>query len=90
MGTDRREGQTYEEAIAETVTIEFNHKDHSTFLTSIITKQTEIQTLIFSKKNFTRESAIKWARDHDFKSNNVDETSTSFRLRQKEPTAFVS
>ena len=89
MGTNQRQGQTYEEAIAETQIIEFNHKNHVDFLTSIITKQTEIQTLIFSKKHFTRESVVKWARDHDFHSGKVDETSTSFRLRQKEPGDFI-
>lgn len=51
-------------------------------------KATEIQTLIFSKEKFNREQAVKWAKDHDFKSDSVDETSTSFRLRQKEPSDF--
>jgi len=54
-----------------------------------IEKQTEVQTLIFSKPKFTRKSAKKWAKDHEFKNNKVDETSTSFRLRQKAPGLFI-
>ena len=54
-----------------------------------IAKQTEVQTLIFSKPKFTRASAVKWAKDHDFKSSKVDETGTSFRLRQKPPDSFT-
>ena len=53
-----------------------------------IVKATEIQTLIFDKKVFSREEAIQWAKDHDFKSSSVDETSTSFRLRQRDPGDF--
>lgn len=48
----------------------------------------KIQSLIFSKENFTREQAVDWAKDHDFKYNKVDETNVSFRLRQKEPNEF--
>lgn len=49
---------------------------------------TEVQTLILSKENFpTRASAVKWARDHDFRSDKVDETEDSWRLRQLEPSA---
>lgn len=49
---------------------------------------TEVQTLVFSKESFTRARAVSWAKEHDFRSDKVDETSTSFRLRQREPDAF--
>ncbi len=55
---------------------------------TLVSKQTEVQTLIFSKPKFDRAGAIKWAKDHDFRSDKVDETSTSFRLRQKNPGEF--
>lgn len=46
----------------------------------------EIQTLIFSKTKFPkRADATKWAKDHDFKSDSVDETENSWRLRQFDP-----
>ena len=49
-----------------------------------------VQTLIFDKKVFpTRSSAIKWARDHDFRADKVDETENSWRLRQREPGDFI-
>jgi len=52
---------------------------------------TTIQTLIFLKEKFkTAEAAKKWAADHDFKSDKVDETKDSFRLRQKDPEDFDS
>lgn len=50
---------------------------------------TVVQTLIFDKKIFeTAESAKKWARDHDFKDDKVDETEDSWRLRQRDPGDF--
>lgn len=49
---------------------------------------TEIQTLIFSKEDFDQEEAVTWADDHDFKSDKVDETDDSFRLRQRDPDEF--
>lgn len=51
-----------------------------------------IQTLIFSKDVFeTKDAAIKWAKDHDFSTaKGVDETETSFRIRQIEPSDFRS
>ena len=42
------------------------------------------------KKVFkTKEEAIKWVKDHNFKFSSVDETGTSFRFRQQEPSLFV-
>lgn len=57
------------------------------------TKQTEIQTVICSKTRFkTLAAAKKWVRDHDFKTSHEgkppDETSTSFRFRQRDPGDF--
>ena len=50
---------------------------------------TTTQTLIFDKKNFTVEEAKKWARDHDFRDDSVDETEDSIRLRQQDPADFI-
>lgn len=56
-----------------------------------VKKATEIQTLIFDKKKFTKEEARKWAKDHDFSTaKGVDETGSSFRIRQKDPGRFVA
>jgi ClpP class serine protease len=50
----------------------------------------QVQTLIFDKKVFpTRQSATRWAREHDFRADKVDETENSWRLRQREPGDFV-
>jgi ClpP class serine protease len=48
------------------------------------------QTLIFSKAEFPkREDAVKWARDHDFRTDKVDETEHNWRLRQRDPGDFA-
>jgi len=48
-----------------------------------------IQSLIFSKDEFTVETARKWVTDHDgFGDYGVDETETSFRFRQYDPEYF--
>lgn len=57
------------------------------------TKQTEIQTVICSKTRFkTLAAAKRWIRDHNFKVSHEgkkpDETSTSFRFRQRDPGDF--
>lgn len=49
---------------------------------------TKVQTLVFSKKKFTRKKAVAWAKTHDFKSSDVDETDVSYRLRQRDPGRF--
>lgn len=52
-------------------------------------KPTEVQSLIFSKESFkTAEAAKSWAKEHDFKSGDVDETEESFRLRQHDPGEY--
>lgn len=52
-------------------------------------EKTSTQSLIFSKEKFTQAEAVKWANDHEYRSDKIDETETSFRLRQKEPDEFV-
>lgn len=50
---------------------------------------TTVQTLIFSKDKFdSADAAKKWAKDHDFRADKVDETDDSFRLRQRDPGDF--
>ena len=49
---------------------------------------TEVQTLIFSKDNFTEKSAKDWAKNHDFKYGYVDEKENTYRIRQQEPSDF--
>lgn len=48
----------------------------------------DLQTLIFKKENFSRESAVKWAGDNGYRNSKVDETGSSYRLRQREPSDF--
>lgn len=49
-----------------------------------------VQTLVFDKEKYPKaEDAQGWASDHGFKSEEVDETGESFRLRQEDPGAFV-
>jgi hypothetical protein len=51
-------------------------------------RATSVQTLIFDKKKFNRSQALAWAKRNGYKSSKVDETDSSFRLRQAEPTGF--
>lgn len=48
----------------------------------------QVQTLIFKKSHFSRESAVEWAKSHDFKVMKVDETEESYRIRQRDPGEF--
>lgn len=62
----------------------------SGFSVSKAIEKTTIQTLIFDKSVFdTAEKAMSWARDHDFNADKFDETSDSYRIRQKDPLLFV-
>lgn len=55
-----------------------------------ITKATTVQSIIFSKEVFSSADACReWLRSHDFKVPAVDETETSYRFRQREPSEFV-
>jgi len=52
-------------------------------------QSTTVQSLIFSKDKFdSAANAKKWATDHDFRADKVDETEDSFRLRQRDPGDF--
>lgn len=45
-------------------------------------KAQEIQSLIFARSSWSQDEAVAWASDHGFKSEDVDETEESYRLRQ--------
>lgn len=47
-----------------------------------------VQSIIFDKEKFSKEEAQKWAADHEYTSEGVDETEESLRLRQKQPGDF--
>jgi len=47
-----------------------------------------IQSLIFPKKYWNKQSALKWASSHNFKSSTVRETGDSWRVRQRSPEDF--
>ena len=49
---------------------------------------TEVQSLIFSKENFTEKQAKDWAKNHDFIYGYVDEKENTYRIRQQEPSDF--
>lgn len=59
-------------------------------MTALAQRQpTTVQTLIFSKDRYeTAALAKNWAREHKYRADKVDETSESWRLRQKEPGDF--
>lgn len=51
--------------------------------------RSEIQTLIFKKSNFlTKQSAQKWAKDHNFKSSPVVEKEDTWHIRQQDPGKY--
>lgn len=52
-------------------------------------QSTEVQTLIFPKGKFSLEQVKKFIKDNSFKMAKIDETGTSFRVRQKDPKTFV-
>lgn len=44
-----------------------------------------VQTLIFPKADFTEAAATAWAKKHGYATDKVDETKSSYRIRQKQP-----
>jgi HK97 family phage prohead protease len=53
-------------------------------------KQTQVQSVILSKEQFpTLDEAKRWINDHNFHDAKYDETETSWRFRQFEPTECV-
>jgi HK97 family phage prohead protease len=71
---------------------ELNDKSNNKTLVELLDELTKesmvIQSLIFVKEMFTKEEAIKWAKDHGFKFEGVDETEDSYRIRQENPEDF--
>jgi len=46
-----------------------------------------VQSLVFSRREFTRERAMRWAEQHGFHARKVDLTPRSIRLRQHAPSS---
>ena len=46
-----------------------------------------VQSLVFSRAEFTRKRAMRWAEQHGFHTRKVDLTSNSIRLRQHAPSS---
>lgn len=51
--------------------------------------KTRIQTLIFSKEDFTEREAKRWAKENGFSSGYVDEKENTYRIRQRDPELFA-
>lgn len=49
---------------------------------------TEIQTLIFFKPEYTKKSALSWAKRHNFKASKTDSKKNTIRVRQQSPKLF--
>lgn len=49
---------------------------------------TRVQTLLFSKTHFTKSGAKRWARDHGYVAQKVDEKPNTYRVRQHDPRRF--
>ena len=47
----------------------------------------EVQSVVLKKQYFTKKEADAWIKKHDYKGN-VDETTTSYRYRQKSPSQY--
>jgi len=53
-------------------------------------KQFEVQTLIFPKTKWDNVATCKtWAKEHDFRTDKVDESDSSWRFRQANPDDFT-
>jgi HK97 family phage prohead protease len=65
-----------------------NKKTLEEVLAEIQKQSTEIQTIIFEKESFSKEDAIKWLKDHDFKYDDIVEKDTTFHFRQQDPELF--
>lgn len=48
-----------------------------------------VQSLIFSKESFDSESALTWAKDHNFKSESAEDGGDSIRIGQRDKQDFV-
>ena len=50
-----------------------------------ISKSSDIQSVRFRKDMFGKQQAVSWAKSHEFKYNDVEETQNQWRLRQFPP-----
>ena len=48
----------------------------------------EIQSVLFKKRYWTKPEAEKWLRKHDFGVYKVDETDKLYRYRQTDPSQY--
>lgn len=48
----------------------------------------EVQSVIFDKDKWDKDTATAWLKDNDFKNPGVDETENSLRYRQEEPGKY--
>lgn len=48
-----------------------------------------VQTVVFDKESWTRASASDWLKEHELRSDKVDETESSLRYRQRDPGDFT-
>jgi len=62
---------------------------HASGYQGSIEKASDIQSVRFDKKKFNRNQAISWAKSHDFKYNDVEETPNQWRLRQFDPKKCI-
>jgi len=52
--------------------------------------KTTVQSLIFPKSKYTKVQAVAWAKTHKYHSSPVEETGSSYRIRQYDPEHFKS
>ena len=79
-------GSGSEEKVGETSKINVPKRSVWSYLFS--RQSMIVQSLILAKEVFTREQATRWITDHGYHVRKVDETSTSYRFRQREPGDF--
>lgn len=49
---------------------------------------TEVQTIIFKKRYWTPERAVKWLHKHGYTTKKIDIEEKSYRFRQKSPQKY--
>mgnify|MGYP000069381585 CR=1 FL=1 len=49
---------------------------------------TTVQSLVFSRDDFTEAEALRWASSHSFKASKIDTTTNTRRIRQADPGDF--
>lgn len=48
----------------------------------------DVQVLIFPRDSFTKDEAVKWASEHSFSTDVVDEQKNEWRIRQRDPDDY--